>query len=177
MAEQGDDKTKKFVALLTRYSKRIYSLLWTLVPNRADAEDLFQDVSATLWEKFDTFREGSDFRAWAFQIAHYKVLNFRQRSARRPQLFGDGLVERLAGERLVWDEVLEARSGALADCYQKLSAEDRELLDLRYSEEATVRTVAEQTGRSIDFVYKALRRIHGSLYRCIDNALEGKGRQ
>ncbi len=177
MPEPSDDKTKRFVALLTRYSKRIYSLLRTLVPNQADAEDLFQDVSATLWEKFDTFREGSDFRAWAFQIAHYKVLNFRQRRGRRPQLFGDGLVEKLAGERLVLDEALEARCGALADCYQKLSAEDRELLDLRYAEEATVPAVAAQTGRSIDFVYKALRRIHGALYQCIDDALQERGRQ
>jgi RNA polymerase sigma-70 factor, ECF subfamily len=171
MRNEGDN-TKEFVALLTRYSRRIYSLVRTLVPNRTDAEDLFQEVSTTLWEKFDTFQRGSDFRAWAFQIAHYKVLSFRQRHARLPQLFADDLVEKLAGDRLLLDDALEARSGALADCYQKLSEEDRRLLDLRYAEEATVPAVAAQTGRSVDFVYKALRRIHAALYHCIDETLE-----
>ena len=169
----NEQETKEFVALLTRYSRRIYSFIRALVPNRADAEDLLQEVSTTLWEKYGTFRRGSDFRAWAFQIAHYKVLNFRQRQARRPQLFADEMMEKLAGDRLLLDDELEARSLALADCYQKLSPEDRELLDLRYVEEATVPAVAAQTGRSVDFVYKALRRIHGVLYRCIDDTVHG----
>ena len=104
----GDNDTKAFVALLTRYSRRIYSFIRTLVPNQADAEDLLQEVSTTLWEKFGTFRKGSDFRAWAFQIAHYKVLNFRQRRAHLPQLFADDLVERLGHERLLLDDALEA---------------------------------------------------------------------
>jgi RNA polymerase sigma-70 factor, ECF subfamily len=164
----ANDDTKEFVALLTRYSRRIYSFIRTLVPNQADAEDLFQDVSTTLWEKFGTFRPGTDFRAWAFQIAHYKVLNFRQRRAHLPQLFADEMVDRLSQERILMDDALESRFHALADCYQKLNRLDRELIDLRYVEGATVSDAAAQTGRSVDFVYKALRRIHSALYRCID---------
>ena len=177
MAGPHNDDTKEFVALLTRYSRRIYSFIRTLVPNQADAEDLFQEVSTTLWEKYGTFRKGSDFRAWAFQIAHYKVLNFRQRRMHRPQLFGDEMIEKLAHDRLALDDALDARSRALADCYQKLSPADRELVDLRYTEEATILVVAAHTGRSVDFVYKALRRIHGTLYRCIDETIHGEDRK
>jgi RNA polymerase sigma-70 factor, ECF subfamily len=171
------DDTKEFVALLTRYSRRIYSFIRALVPNQADAEDLFQEVSTTLWEKYGTFRKGSDFRAWAFQIAHYKVLNYRQSRPHLPQLFGDDMIERLAGDRLLLDDSLDARSYGLADCYQKLSPADRELVDLRYTEEATVAVVAEKVGRSIDFVYKALRRIHGVLYRCVDDTVNREDRK
>ena len=83
-------------------------------------------MSTTLWEKYGTFRRGSDFRPWAFQIAHYKVLNFRQRQARRPRLFADEMMAKLAGDRLRLDDSLEARSRALADCDQRLGPEDRE---------------------------------------------------
>jgi RNA polymerase sigma-70 factor, ECF subfamily len=169
----SDGKTKEFVALLTRYSGRIYSFIRTLVPNHIDAEDLFQEVSATLWEKFGTYRSGSDFRAWAFQIARFKVLNFRKTRAHQPQLFDDELVQKLANDHLLMDAELDDSFHALADCYQKLSAEDRELLDLRYLEAASVPSMAEQTGRSVDFVYKALRRIYGWLYRCIDEEVHG----
>lgn len=173
----SDNDTKEFVAMLTRDSRRIYSFIRTLVPNQADAEDLFQEVSTTLWEKYGTFRKGSDFRAWAFQIAHYKVLNYRQRRPHLPQLFADEMIERIAGDRLALDDSLDARSHALADCYQKLSLLDRELVDLRYTVGATILAVAAKTGRSIDFVYKALRRIHGSLYRCIDETVGGEDRK
>jgi RNA polymerase sigma-70 factor, ECF subfamily len=177
MATLHNDNAKEFVALLTRYSRRIYSFIRSLVPNQADAEDLFQEVSTTLWEKYGDFRRGSDFRAWAFQIAHYKVLNYRQRLSHRPRLFGDEMIEKLAGDRLALDDLLDARSHALADCYQKLSPADRELIDLRYAEQSTILVVAAQTGRSPDFVYKALRRIHGSLHRCIDETTHGEQRQ
>jgi RNA polymerase sigma-70 factor, ECF subfamily len=173
----SDNDTKEFVAMLTRDSQRIYSFIRTLVPHQADAEDLFQEVSTTLWEKYGTFRKGSDFRAWAFQIAHYKVLNYRQRRPHLPQLFADEMIERLAGDRLALDDTLDTRSHALADCYQKLSLLDRQLVDLRYTVGATILAVAEKTGRSIDFVYKALRRIHGSLYRCIDETIDEEDRK
>lgn len=172
-----NDPTKEFVALLTRHSRRIYSFLRSLVPSQVDAEDLFQEVSTTLWEKFGDFRPGSDFRAWAFQIAHYKVLNYRQRRSRQPQPFDDALIEQLAGDRMLLDDAIETRFHILADCYEKLSPQDREMIDLRYAEGAAIATVAARVGRSADFVYKALRRIHGVLYRCIDETLhEGERR-
>lgn len=170
-----DSDTKEFVATLTRHSRRIYSFIRALVPNQADADDLFQDVSITLWEKYGSFRKDTDFRAWAFQIAHYKILNFRQRKANAAKIFTDKLIEQLAGDRLALDDSLGARSVALADCYLKLDAFDRQLLDLRYGEDATVQDVATQTGRSVDFVYKSLRRIHGILYRCIQETIDGDG--
>ena len=34
-----------------------------LVPARADADDVMQEVCVVLWEKFGTFHEGADFRA------------------------------------------------------------------------------------------------------------------
>jgi RNA polymerase sigma-70 factor, ECF subfamily len=171
-----DTKTREFVALLTRYSGRIYCFIRTLVPSHVDAEDLFQEVSATMWEKFGKFHKGSDFRAWAFQIVRFKVLSFRKVRSHVPQLLDDELLQKLAADHLLMDDELDASFHALADCYQKLSPEDRQLLDLRYIEAATVSTVAAQVGRSVDFVYKALRRIHGWLYRCIDETVEGKDR-
>jgi RNA polymerase sigma-70 factor (ECF subfamily) len=168
-----DRKTKEFVALLGCHSGGIHSLVRILVPNQVDAEDLFQEVCVTLWEKFASFRTGSDFRAWALQIARYKVRNFRKSRDNLPHLFDDKLIDQLACDHLSMDEHLEASVNALADCYQKLGPEDRELLDLRYLEAAPVATVAARTGRSVDFVYKALRRIYDSLYRCIDESVHG----
>ena len=50
------------------------------------------------------------------EIAHYKVLNFRQRQSHRPQLLADEIIEKLFSDRLALDDSLEARLQALVLC-------------------------------------------------------------
>ncbi|MEY5012122.1 MAG: hypothetical protein RLZZ253_3261, partial [Verrucomicrobiota bacterium] len=45
-----------------------------LVPQWTDADDVMQDVSVVLWEKFPALPESQDFRVWAFGVARYEVL-------------------------------------------------------------------------------------------------------
>jgi RNA polymerase sigma-70 factor, ECF subfamily len=58
----------------------------------------------------------------------------------------------------------------LGDCYQKLPEEDRGLVDARYRIGATVEAIAAELGRSIHSVYRALRRIHQTLFTCVQHA-------
>jgi RNA polymerase sigma-70 factor (ECF subfamily) len=67
-------------------------------------------------------------------------------------------------------DVLDAQHEALADCYAKLSPRDQHLIELRYQEGATVKSVAERLQRSVDAVYKALNRIHTALLDCVISA-------
>lgn len=164
-----DSKTRDFLAEFTKHSRRIYGFVRALVPNQADAEELYQDVSTLLWEKFGDFQPGSDFRAWAFQIAHYRVLSFRQRKSTQQKVFSDAFSDAVESELAApeTESLLDARFRALADCYGKLSSKDRALVDRRYLREMDVKAVAKSLGRGVDYVYKSLRRIHGLLFDCI----------
>jgi RNA polymerase sigma-70 factor (ECF subfamily) len=51
--ERADDDAairKRLVALLTRHQRQIFSYIYVLVPNRADAEDLLQETSLVVCE-------------------------------------------------------------------------------------------------------------------------------
>jgi RNA polymerase sigma-70 factor (ECF subfamily) len=48
----------------------------TLVFSHQDAEEVFQNTSVVLWNKFGEFQPGSNFFAWASQVAYYEVLNY-----------------------------------------------------------------------------------------------------
>ena len=87
----------EFVRLYTASSRRIYTYILTLLPNRTDAEDVFQDVSALLWEKFHEFTPGTQFGAWACRIAYFKALKHRSRNAVRNRIFSPA-----AMESIVW---------------------------------------------------------------------------
>jgi RNA polymerase sigma-70 factor (ECF subfamily) len=76
------ERRKQLVALMTQHQRRIFSYIYTLVPDRYDAEDLLQETSVVICEKFDEFREGTDFVAWACQIAYWRIRYSRQKFAR-----------------------------------------------------------------------------------------------
>ena len=71
--EPGTDRHAQFLRLYTRHQHRILAYIYTLVPNRADAEDLLQDTAVLLWEKFAQFELGTDFIAWACRVAFLKI--------------------------------------------------------------------------------------------------------
>lgn len=159
---------QQFMTLFAQHARPVYAYIMTLVANQDDADEVFQETSAAVWENFSQFEPGTDFRAWACRVAYFKVLTFRQRKRRAPLAFGDKFIEVVDGLANERADELEARRRALADCYGKLGDRDRELIDRRYQTKATAAEVADQVGRSLDHVYKSLRRIYGQLFDCIN---------
>ena len=77
----------------------------------------------------------------------------------------------MSEEMIVRADVLDARTEALVLCRERLSDRDRDLLDRFHRDGATAKDVARQVGRNVQYVYRAIRRIHGILLDCIREAL------
>src|SRR5689334_25118252 len=112
---------KRLVALLTRHQRQIFSYIYVLVPKRADAEDLLQETSLVICEKFNEFREGTDFVAWACQIAYWRIRYSRQKFARSKVLFEQEIVDAVAKTADDMEEELDDRHEALGRCLEKLN--------------------------------------------------------
>ncbi len=164
-------RTEDFVQLLIRNQRRIFSFIMTLVPHWNDAEEIMQETSAVLWRKFDRFEPGSDFVRWANQVAYYEVLKFRKRKKTESLRFRRAVLEKLARDSAEMDGSLDDQRDALVRCIQKLPEKDRHLIRLRYGQDATPRGVADQLGRSVDAVYKSLRRVRHALLGCVRRTL------
>src|SRR3954469_22018883 len=130
--ESDSDPRKRLMTLMTRYQRRIFAYIYTLVPDRHDAEDLLQETSLVIWEKFHDFTPGTDFVAWACQIAWWRIRYSRQKFARSKVIFDDDVLESVAHTASTMREELDERHEALASCLQKLPARDRELVLTRY---------------------------------------------
>jgi len=161
-------RTDAFVRLWSRSTRPVFAYIFSMLPNQSDADDVLQEVGATLWQKFSEYEQGTDFTAWARRTAYYKVLHHYHKRSKVPRPLDteflnviDDLSTRYAAE-------LEARHQALADCYQALRAKDQELIELRYAQGATTKSVAKKQSRTVASVYKALSRVHGALLECID---------
>jgi RNA polymerase sigma-70 factor (ECF subfamily) len=166
-------KSKTFLRLFLQNERRVYAYILTLLPNRADADDVLQEASLVMWDKFDAEHPPTDFAAWGCRIAYFKILDFCKKRQRSRVLFSQAMLERVAetGIEQAASLQLDERREALSGCIEKLSTRDRDLLARRFAEGATTQSTAAQVGRSVDAVYKALARIRQALFDCVTHAL------
>jgi RNA polymerase sigma-70 factor, ECF subfamily len=176
-------QTADFLPLLLACQPKLRSFIFALVPHWHDADEIYQETSLVLWEKFGQYQAGTNFSAWACKIAHNKVVNYRSRRAVKSRLFSDAFVDAVADERIGRTDCLgnrrddwDDRRQALAGCCEKLRPTDRELLDRCYQSATTVKEVAEELGRPADTIYKSLKRIREVLYRCVRRTLAQEDR-
>ena len=166
----------EFLTLWTAHARRVSSYIYSMVPNWSDADDLLQETSVVVLQKFDQFQPGTSFSAWACKIAYLKVLEFHKR--RRPLEGRDDLFwQALHVDATQFAEGLDQRLEALAECLKLLPGKDRKLLELRYRSECPIPAVAKKVGRTLGAVYKALERAHKALLDCVRRKmLEGETR-
>lgn len=163
-----DPDRPRFVQEFARHHDRLFAYIYSLLPNRNDAEDVFQRVSVTLWQKIDAFEPGTNFLAWACTVAFYEVRNFRRVAGRDRLRFNDALLDTLARERTQSVEEKDRRLDALRACLQRLEKAERELLDRAYRDEESIRELARRDGRAVQTLYNRLNQIRGRLLQCID---------
>ena len=166
-----------FVELYLRHQRSIYAFIARLVQNYDESEDLLQKTGLILWRKFDQFEPGTDFLAWARQIAKFEVQDYLKAKRRHKVCFSSETIEALAedGERDALSSDL--RHDALTKCLAELRTADRVLVARCYAKGASIRSVAENLGRSIDGAYQSLRRIRHALLQCIERRLAAEERR
>jgi RNA polymerase sigma-70 factor (ECF subfamily) len=162
---------EEFVQLFTRSQRRLYLHILVQAPNPLDAEEILQETNIVIWSKCERFQPGTNFFAWACQIANYEVLRFRDRRRRDRLCFSEEFIRQVAEESEQSSDALEARRAALLECLAKLRPQDRELIQRRYAPGESGKNLAELLGRPANSVYQSLGRIRRTLFECIHRRL------
>ncbi len=167
----GPATYERFLRHFTRDQQRLLVYILTLVHDRDDAQEIFQETSLVLWRAFPTFRPGAEFLPWALGIAKHQMLKHRRTRMRDRLVFGDAMIEVLADEAAAMAPEIEPRQRALAECMKRLPGRQRQLVELFYGQGLAAGQIAERWGRSVHAVYKALKVLRRSLLDCIERTL------
>jgi len=65
-----------FSLLIKKYQNLVFNTCYRLVKNRADTEDLFQDVFLEVYRSMEHLRNEDDISGWLFKIAYSKSISF-----------------------------------------------------------------------------------------------------
>jgi RNA polymerase sigma-70 factor (ECF subfamily) len=167
MAAFNPDVTRDFVELMTQYQGRLYGYILTLAGDPDVANDVLQEANMVLWKQWNQFEPGSNFKAWAFRIAHFQFMAYRQKKIRDKVLFSDDLLSLLACEAKEVDESYEQRAAALEKCLARMPPRSREAIRLRYADETRVADMAVKMHRNENAVYQILFRARKWLIECV----------
>jgi RNA polymerase sigma-70 factor (ECF subfamily) len=162
---------RAFEALYRKYVAQVYSFALYELRDQHAAEDLTAQVFMRALSGLRHFREQaqppeSSFRVWLFQIARNALSNERRRVRRHPQAPLDAALELPAaddvpGTAAARDELRQALSAI-----DRLPAERRRALVLRFVHEMNTREISQVLGRS-----------EGATRVLIHRSLQALGRQ
>jgi RNA polymerase sigma-70 factor (ECF subfamily) len=175
-ASVAPESVDAFVRLLGQNQRRIFLYVMSMVPNWNDAEEIIQETNLVLWREFARFQPGTNFTAWACKVALHQVLAWRKRVKRSRLEFSPAFLEAVAEEATAASDVLEERSQCLARCIERLPADRRHLLKLRYNDGMGIEAIARQLARTEEAIYRALSRIRRALHECVTRRQLQEGR-
>ena len=152
------DRTKTFLEHFLKAQSKVYAYVRSQIVQKADAEDVLQETAVTLWEKFDSFQPDSDFLAWAYQVARFKVQYYYQKRTRQHRLFTEAFSDLVAQRMAGMKDELTGLDTLLAECMKRLHDADRDIVQRCYAAGATIAAVAGQLGRPVGTVKNVLKR-------------------
>lgn len=161
------DDHERFMRLFLAHEPAILRSVLVFVPHRADARDIVQETAVALWKHFPQYDPARPFVNWACGFARVEVRRYLRRAHRRAAL-SEQAVDALMNNEDAQASALAERERFLADCRERLPAEQRKILDGYYVDEERVSTLAERHRRSIEAIYKLLQRIRHALLECME---------
>lgn len=172
--------TSEFIRLLTNHQTALRGFIISILPGCQDINDILQDTNVVLWEKMNSYQPGSNFRSWAFAVAKNKVMQYWDKQKKQKKqnklIISEELILAVAeAKKNETPEHLENKLSALNLCLTRLTSNDRQLVEARYTHSDTLETYATTAGRPAASIRVSLCRIRKKLRECIDKriALEG----
>jgi RNA polymerase sigma-70 factor, ECF subfamily len=175
MDTQESQQTQEFIVLFANHQRNLLKYLITIVHNLHDAEDLLQQSALVLWQKFDTFEQGTDFLRWACRISYLTAMNFLRTKRLKSIYLSEELLGELAAKQLDRLEKQDRYREYLPECLGKLSQKDREFVQMCYVGAGNFSDIAARIGRTADSVYHSLHRIRRALFNCVQRAIAQEG--
>ncbi len=172
MSDPSNEQIAAFSDLLSASRSRVFGYIYAMLHNMSDAEDVYQQTTVLLWQKFPEYEAGSSFASWALQVAYYNVKNFQRSQSQHRRFFSDAVMEKVAAS---YGDMSDGESSdrleSLLNCLGKLSPAHQQLLKKRYADGVTVKRLAEEVGKTEPAMAMALSRVRRVLERCIRSQL------
>ena len=165
-AAQRHDKAA-FQLLLTHNWTWLKGLVYSIVSDVDEVDDVLQDICVRVITKIDTLREPERFRPWLAVLARRQALRYRQRKAQRPRLLNEELAELKCdrkAQRLLENIEQKEQCRQILQAVRSLPEKYRQVFMLEYASDLTYGQIAEILDIPITTVQIRLVRARRMIY-------------
>lgn len=124
------------------YIGYIYSIVFQIVANREDAEDVTSEFFIKLWRLADTYHGGNGHRAWMATIARNMAIDLLRKTKREvlTEDFADHLTENASDECIEQQVIADMN---LRQALDTLKPNEREVVNLKIMGDMTFQQIAD----------------------------------
>ena len=166
----GDKKSLE--VLIKKYLNPIYGFVYKNVGDKPAAEDITQEVFIKVWKNIKKFDQKRDFKPWIFQIAKNTSIDYLRKKKTIPfsrfenEKGQNVLLENIAPESQNIVELLNNKR-VVQLALETLSAEDKNIINLRHTDGMSFKEISETLEKSINTVKSRYRRIIANLKKVV----------
>lgn len=150
-------------AIYEDYNPMIYSMVFGVLHNREDAEDVTSEFFIRLWEIADTYRPGSGHRAWMITVARNMAIDHIRKHRR--EVLAAEIPDYLQTPQEAPEEALCHRL-SLEQALETLKEEERQIVNLKIMGELTFQEIAGVLKKPLGTVTWRYRTAIQKLKRC-----------
>ncbi|WP_241507264.1 RNA polymerase sigma factor [Aquimarina sediminis] len=162
-----EGKVNAFSVLVERYQGLVYTVVYRMLKNKEQAEEVAQDSFIKAFKSLSKYRGDAKFSTWLYTIAYRKSLDAIKVSKRMItseliEEVSEGEIERVSDALNYLQE--KERKKIISDSILKLPEEEAAIVTLYYFEEKSVKEIVEIVGLTADNVKIKLYRSRKKLY-------------
>ncbi len=178
-----DGDAEALRAIVERYQDRIFSLIYGIVRDRHEVEDVAQEVFLKVYTRIQAFDERSKFYTWLYRVAANAAKDHVKKRSRRPAVaLEEDEVLPAAGDNPVQHAAAAETRRLVREAIAALPLRYREVLTLRELQGLSYSEIAGVLQISIGTVESRLHRARAKLKRRMErharrrDSLETPGR-
>ena len=146
-AQRGDRDA--FCRIYDAFADKLFRFLLYRVGNKYNAEEILQDTFIKAWKALPKFEvEGSNFSAWMYRIAANTANDYFRKTYRNPEPLDINEID--VSDHVLIEEQYELQEEAqlLKEVLERLPAQYKQVLELRFIQNMTVDETAKIMGRT-----------------------------
>jgi RNA polymerase sigma-70 factor (ECF subfamily) len=166
MAANGE-QLRLVQSLFIQHMPALRGFVLSLVSNFDLVDDVIQETFLTVNAKAGEFQRGTNFRAWVWTIARFKVLQALESQASQTERLSPVVIDALCAHETAEEWHTEEQLRHLVRCFDTLAPKARRAVELRYQQAHRPPEIARLMGWTVDAVHVALSRARVVLRDCV----------
>jgi len=174
-----------FREIVERYQTKVFSIIYGILRNHNDAEDIAQQVFSKIYFSIQNFDFRSSLLTWIYKITVNECYDYLRKKRVRKLVYESDFTEedaqRMQNTEAATDQAPAidtqlARKDLVIKLLARLSAEDRSLLMLKEVEGHSVEELAQMTGMNENTIKVKLFRARQKLVKAAQRLIRGTGK-